>query len=162
MMPDWGRRYISSVLLRAETAAQCLVFVTARLIFGSRAVAAAVGSAPALHSDESVPLAGFSIAFLSQRIAVLQAMLKDLPRFARRLIRRCLKQQAEAVGDRTPGAGKVRLADTPPDARIDRPPDMIRRRSTEIRLRPQRAEGFWRVRCFENYFDSAILRNNAS
>ena len=141
MMPHWVRRYVSSVLVRAEFAAQCLVFACARVLFGRRAVEAAVGSAPALRPFEDFTEDGLSTALLLRRIAALQTVLRDLPRYARRLVQRCLKTRPAPARYEMPSAGKFPAPCAAADTRIDRPPDIFRLPSKEMCFHPYRMGG---------------------
>jgi hypothetical protein len=124
MMPRSVRRSFSAIILRAEAAAQCLVVVCARLLFGRSAVEAAIGRAPIPRPFEILPDDGFSNAVLLRRIAVLQTVLRDLPRYARRLMKRCsrARKAPSPYGMPTIGTFPARLMAR--DARIDRPPDI--------------------------------------
>ncbi len=94
MMPRWMRSYALSILVRMEAAAECLVFVSARLLSQkmpgvSDFDRAAPAPYPQFFADEAV-----SNEELLSRIAALKAVLENLPRYAKRLIRRCEKQVA--------------------------------------------------------------------
>ena len=137
MAPQWTRRYVAWVLLRAEMAVQCLVFGTAVLLYGRGFVKAAGCSAPALTSLENGANDAVPAALLSGRIARLRRVLRDLPRYARRLVRRCLKVDAPVIHGAL-DAGGFAGPFAPQDARIDRPPDIWRLHFMRNRFRPYR------------------------
>jgi len=122
-VPHWVRAYVASVLSRAEIAAGYLLIAAARSVCGVRlpvsAGAGALGCAG--FADE------LSNAAFLRRIRRLQAVLKDLPKRARRLVRRLAGLQCTA-----PKAGyavtfEALLAGKPPAlSRIERPPDRRR------------------------------------
>ncbi len=108
MMPQWIRSYALSILVRMEAAAECLVIVSARLLNQKmpgvfdfdRAVPAPY---PDFAADEVI-----SNEALLSRIAALKAVLEDLPRYAKRLIRRLEKQRAVEQQDASWPCGLIR------------------------------------------------------
>ena len=120
MLPRWVCTNAASVLSRAESAANNLVFVSACLLFGSQTAAAMPRSTcffeQGRESEET-------IESLLRRITVLRTVLEDLPRYARRLFRRRLRKTESPVRDHQPlCAGHLPPRPEPCRARIERPP----------------------------------------
>ena len=140
LLPRWARSYVASVLVRAESAVQSLVYVTACGVLRERALTSPVGlsfpSLPTAALPEDEP----STAALLHRIKVLRSVLEDLPRHAKRMIARLIKPESKP---RTPSQDwKILVevsatADAPIAARIERPPDKGRRpRAIMMRFAP--------------------------
>ena len=123
LVPRWVCAYASSVLSRAEAAANSLVFVVACVLFGNRAAAVPMDRPPLV--SEALPENSPSIDGLMRRIAALRAILNDLPRYARRLVKRYTREIV-AVSIERPAMPAVLCLprQTPTRARIERPPDI--------------------------------------
>ena len=130
LMPRWVQSYVASLLERLESAAHSLVIVTACGVLRRQGMRSMGGlSFPplpvrALTEDAS------SCAALLRQINQLRAVLEDLPRHAKRMIRRMLRPKAKP---RVPSvyrdvcAGILVVADAPIVERIERPPDKRQR-----------------------------------
>jgi len=146
LVPRWVRSYVLSVLVRAEAAAESLVIVSACFLFGRQAVARAMGGAITAPHPVALPERDFSAKYLLRRIAALRAKLNDLPRYAKRWMKR--RSTTEATTPRKDFA--VDEGPTVPKrdvirARIERPPDR-RFKFSEIFPPPAyRVGSFWRA-----------------
>lgn len=118
MVPQWVRSYVASVLIRAESAAANLVFVTACVLFGPTA------GSPTDHSSRLFAKGDDkSIENLLRRIAALRAVLEDLPRYARRLVQpRSTKTEMPSQDHPALNAESVLSKREPCRARLERPP----------------------------------------
>jgi len=123
MLPQWVRSSIAALLPRVEAAAECLVIVAARVFCGQRIEPSlAVGL---LVRDEFAHDQDIPAVCLLRRIAVLCAALRDLPRQAKRLIKRLTRSENQEQTE-TP---VLEVISSPPKAllflvaRIERPPD---------------------------------------
>ena len=125
VMPVRVRAYVASVLDRAEAAADCLVIVAASLLFGYRMPPE--NDLPMPLNAECLDERDVSAEHLLQRIAALRAVLKNLPRYAKRLVQRCAELWEERACEfvaviqcgleDTLRAGQFLLP------RVERPPD---------------------------------------
>ena len=128
MMPRWVHRAASTWLMRIESAVDSLVYVAATVLCGYRGTVASLGAVT--PRDNTLPDGGLSTKTLLRRIATLRAKLNDLPRTARRAIKRLtrtrtanpIKHPALVLDMR---ASKVVRIVT----RIERPPDKPANRS---------------------------------
>ena len=126
LAPCWVRRHVLSVLVRAETAANYLVIAAAGILFGARVETPLIGLSP--PSSEPPMPDDCSHEGLLRRIEALRTVLRNLPRSARRLIKRQAKRRLESglamgaprLGAHEKGALTVGLLFV---ARLDRPPD---------------------------------------
>ena len=124
MVPRQVRSVVASILIRAESAAASLVYVAA-LVLARRdgiAIANVPMPNPALSGGD------LSAKVLLRRIAALRAVLDDLPRHAKRLIQRYLREREDQRLDRTHPLTASKdnpsvLANMAPLGRMDRPPD---------------------------------------
>ena len=129
LMPRWVQSYVASLLERLESAAHSLVIVTACGVLRRQGMRSMGGlSFPplpvrALTEDAS------SCAALLRQINQLRAVLEDLPRHAKRMIRRMLRPKAERCAPSVYGGAcaSVLVVAEAPIARIERPPDKRRR-----------------------------------
>ena len=120
MVPSWVRSYVTSVLVRAEAAVASLVFVSACVLF-DRAAVFSMDRPSWLSADEHDDDPG--IENLLRRITILRAVLADLPRYAKRLVRPCsTKTVMPLVDDPTINADPVMPKPEPCRARLERPP----------------------------------------
>ena len=131
-LPCWLRAFLGGLLSRAEYAAQSLVLVSARvqarLGYGEFTHGPSEAFAYAeLPLPEDVP----PTMVLLQRMRALCALLEDLPRQGRRLLRRGIKRNASKCrtdprsDDTEPFvmAKDNERCETPFTRRIERPPD---------------------------------------
>ena len=147
------RMFLGSVLSRAELAAQQLVFVSASM--QARPGFTWVRSETLAFDDNNVASSSGDDALatkaLVRRMRALHALLEDLPRRGRRLLRRQAKRCLRAVADGWRCLGEEWFADVAfgrrdeslPARRIERPPDKY---SEGFAVRfftflPMRAEG---------------------
>ncbi len=93
VMPVRVRAYVASVLDRAEAAADCLVIVAASLLFGYRMPPE--NDLPMPLNAERMDERDVSAECLLQRIVALKTVLENLPRYAKRLVRRCAEPREE-------------------------------------------------------------------
>ncbi len=108
----WVRSFLSSVLARAEAAAQCLIFVEARRIAQARG-----GEVdPAWLSQRHFELLSVcdgtppSLAVLRRRLVALRGLLNSLPRRGLRLLRRMTAgYDADGVSDQDAPEARRRL-----------------------------------------------------
>ena len=129
---EWACGFVGSVLSRAELASRYLVIVQARRIMAERDIALDFS----LHLKR-LPLAfdtpeAVSRADCRSRLMALQAVLRDLPRHALRLLRRIKKQSHEACADRARPRPDAPLSTSLhnwhlAESFIERPPDKIER-----------------------------------
>ena len=130
----WACDYISSILSRAELAARCLVIAQARMIAKSNDACDFTRFSDAFDAPE----AGQSPSDCRARFKVLRAVLMDLPRHARGLLRRIEKQSRRALCmDRTTPCPEMRRSASLrtwrlAGPRIERPPDIERRASPRV------------------------------
>ena len=119
LLPRWVRLHVSSVLIRSESATQSLVYVAAIVFCGHR------GAWPGLPARvEVLPEGGYSAEVLLRRIAALRAVLEDLPRYAKRLLKRQADTRETILQEWVPlGLDVLPPAPSPLRARIERPPD---------------------------------------
>jgi len=126
LLPRWVRSYVASLLVRVDSAVHSLVIVAACGLLRQQSLVSSSGlSFPPLMRAVSTDGA-LSSAELLHRIRQLQAVLEDLPRYAKRLIARMMKSKAEpreplVYGESVSGA--LVAAEAPLAARIERPPD---------------------------------------
>ena len=128
--PRWVRAYVSSVLSRAECAAQYLVIAQARLIAGRTGCdfdQALFFDCAALNSAGQAR--GESLAALRGRLKTLRVVLENLPRYGLRLLHRVEKRARRLVHERiaVPCSdmqdAKTLCAWRLIGVRIERPPD---------------------------------------
>ena len=124
-LPRWARSFFVDLIVRAEFGAQCLVRVSAHLQAGERWALAenSVSSFPVLEAGdagEDVP----STAALIRRMKALRRLLRDVPRYARRLLRPLVADDRAGHGAVACGSMRKELASpqwiAPQD---ERPPD---------------------------------------
>lgn len=122
MVPRWVHSYVASVLIRAESAAASLVFVSACVLFGP-AAGSSMDRPSRLFADGHDD--GACIENLLRRIAALRAVLKDLPRYAKRLVQRRATKTEMPSRDRPVISAESVLSEREPcRARLERPPKL--------------------------------------
>jgi len=124
LVPQWVRSSVAALLVRVEAAATSLVIVAARVFCGHRVDwPLAVDS---LHLGEFPPEEDVPAERLLHRIKALRAVLNDLPRYAKRLVKRLTRSRTA----KPTGTPSVDSGDSPPMialfvSRIKRPPDKM-------------------------------------
>ncbi len=125
----WAREVLSSVLSRAELAAQYLVVVQARLIAERSGEPVDLQRMIDIaHSNSASVVSKDTICGLRQRLLAVQTLLNDLPRRGQRLFRRSEGAIRQVVSE----ALSLLCLETQPSldtawriapARVERPPD---------------------------------------
>jgi len=127
VLPFRIRLYVSSILDRAEAAADCLVIATASTLFRYRAPVQA-GEFLLPLDTESVTTSYASADDLLHRITVLRAILRNLPLHAKRLAQRGKRTSADAravhpMRDATTGVRFLNFASEAFLSRLELPPE---------------------------------------
>lgn len=147
-LPRDVRRFLDSLVIRAELAAQYLLYASVRLRGGNARVIFGALPAPwSVRDVQDVP----SVEALCRRMLALRDLLENLPREARRLVRK----HADRRAGRLPRAARTTRAATAPvighparAPRAERPPDIVGAMSRKFTSPRSRAggEGGWAER----------------
>jgi len=148
-LPRWMRAFFAALLIRAEFAAQSLVWVAACVAAKKTASpstqlhAASLPFIKPIASGDPVP----STQALLHRMKALMALLENLPRHGLRLLRRRVrgksKQPRLAAEWRSDSGSSLSRVRGLADQRIDRPPDKARLAKPAFESSLPNAGGGW-------------------
>jgi len=118
LVPQWVYASVLSVIVRIEAAVDSLMIVAVYVFCGSRGVGALASVAPSAAPEDG------SAEGLLHRIAALRTILNDLPRHAKRLIKRLMRPRSKLAAATPPLSVACPPAKAAPyPVRIERPPD---------------------------------------